>query len=51
MAARLMASTTSGRPILLDLDYDSGHGQGMTKAQRQHLIAHYYAFLLWQTQP
>lgn len=49
MAARLMASTTSGKPVLLDLDYDSGHGQGMTKAQRQHLIAHYYAFLLWQT--
>ena len=48
MAARLMASTTSGKPILLDLDYDSGHGQGMTKAQRQRLIAHYYAFLLEQ---
>jgi prolyl oligopeptidase len=48
MAAALMAATTSGKPILLDLDYDSGHGQGMTKAQRQHLIAHYYAFLLWQ---
>jgi prolyl oligopeptidase len=48
MAARLMAASTSGKPILLDLDYDSGHGQGMTKSQRQRLIAHYYAFLLWQ---
>ena len=48
MAAALMAATTSGKPILLDLDYDSGHGQGMTKSQRQRLIAHYYAFILWQ---
>ena len=48
MAARLMASSTSGKPILLDLEYDSGHGQGATKAQRQRQIAHYYAFLLWQ---
>lgn len=48
MAARLMAASTSGKPILLDLDYDSGHGQGMTKSQRQHTIANYYSFLLWQ---
>ena len=47
-AASLMAASTSGKPILLDLDYDSGHGQGMTKSQRQQTIAHYYAFLLWQ---
>src|SRR5688572_2087190 len=48
MAARLMAASTSGKPILLDLEYDSGHGQGSTKSQRQKQIAHYYAFLLWQ---
>ena len=48
MAARLMAASTSGKPILLDLDYDSGHGQGMTKSQRQRTIANYYSFLLWQ---
>jgi len=48
MAARLMASSTSGKPILLDLEYDSGHGQGATKAQGQRQAAHYYAFLLWQ---
>ena len=47
-AAALMAASTSGKPILLDLDYDSGHGQGMTKSQRQHTIANYYAFILWQ---
>jgi prolyl oligopeptidase len=48
MAARLMAASTSGKPILLDLDYDSGHGAGATKAQRQKWAANYYAFILWQ---
>ena len=32
MAARLMAATASGKPVLLDLDYESGHGIGDTKA-------------------
>ncbi|HEX9431228.1 MAG TPA: prolyl oligopeptidase family serine peptidase [Burkholderiales bacterium] len=49
MAARLMASSTSGKPILLDLDFDAGHGMGSTKLQRQRQVADYYAFLLWQT--
>ena len=48
MAARLMASSTSGKPILLDLEYDAGHGQGITKAQRQKQIANYFAFVFWQ---
>jgi prolyl oligopeptidase len=48
MAARLMAASASGKPILLDLDYDSGHGQGITKAQRQKLLANVYSFVLWQ---
>jgi prolyl oligopeptidase len=49
MAARLMAASTSGKPILLDLDYQAGHGIGSTKAQRQQQTADIYAFLLWQT--
>ena len=48
MAARLMAATTSCKPILLDLEYEGGHGQGGTKAQRQRQIASYYAFMLQQ---
>ena len=48
MAARLMAATTSGKPVLLDLEFDGGHGQGVTKQQRQRQIANYYAFMLWQ---
>lgn len=49
MAALLLAASTSGRPVLLDLDYEGGHGIGDTKSQRQRQIADIYAFLLWQT--
>ncbi|MCW5591943.1 MAG: S9 family peptidase, partial [Burkholderiales bacterium] len=48
-AARVLAATTSGKPVLLDLDYEAGHGIGATKAQRQRDTADMYAFLLWQT--
>jgi prolyl oligopeptidase len=48
MAARLQAATTSGKPVLLDLDYESGHGIGDTKTQRQRQTADIYSFLLWQ---
>ena len=49
MAARLMAATTSGKPILLDLDYEAGHGIGATKLQRQRQTTDIYAFLFWQS--
>jgi prolyl oligopeptidase len=48
MAARLMAASTSGKPVLLDLDYEGGHGIGDTKAQRQRQVTDIYAFILWQ---
>ena len=48
MAAALQAATTSGKPVLLALDYESGHGIGDTKAQRQKRAAAYYGFLFWQ---
>jgi prolyl oligopeptidase len=48
MAARLQAASTSGKPVLLDLDYDAGHGQGITKAQRLAQLGSIYAFVLWQ---
>ena len=47
--ARLVASSTSGKPVLLDLDYDAGHGQGITKAQRLSQLGDIYSFILWQT--
>jgi prolyl oligopeptidase len=48
MAARLMASSASGKPVLLDLDYEAGHGMGSTKLQRQKETTDIYTFLLWQ---
>lgn len=51
MAARLQASTTSGKPVLLRVDYDAGHGLGSTKSQRDEELADEEAFLLWQLIP
>jgi prolyl oligopeptidase len=47
-AARLMAASSSGKPVLLRLDYDAGHGVGSTKQQQLEQRADIYAFLLWQ---
>ena len=49
MAARLQTATTSGKPILLRVDMDAGHGIGSTRAQQDREAADTYAFLLWQT--
>ena len=49
MAARLQAATSSGRPILLRVDFDAGHGMGSTRAQQDAEAADTYAFILWQT--
>jgi prolyl oligopeptidase len=48
MAARLQAATGSGKPVILRVDYDAGHGMGSTKSQGDALRADEYAFLLWQ---
>ncbi len=48
MAARLQAATVSGKPVLLRVDYQSGHGIGSTKKQRQEQLADEWSFLLWQ---
>ena len=47
-AARLLAASSSGKPVLLRLDYDSGHGIGSTKAQVLDERADLFAFTLWQ---
>ena len=47
-ASRLSAATASGRPVLLRLEYDGGHGVGATRSQGQLRIADRWAFLLWQ---
>ncbi len=48
MTARLQAASRSGRPVLLRVNYDEGHGFGSTKLQRDELAADKYAFLFWQ---
>jgi prolyl oligopeptidase len=48
MAARLQAATSSGKPVLLRIDYDAGHGIGSTKKQGYEERADVIAFLLWQ---
>lgn len=49
IAARLQAATSSGKPTLLRVDFDAGHGIGSTRAQQDREAADTYAFLLWQT--
>ena len=48
MAARLQAATASGKPILLRVDYDAGHGIGSTKTQREEELADEWSFAFWQ---
>jgi prolyl oligopeptidase len=48
MTARLQASTSSGKPVLLRVDYDAGHGIGSTKSQRDIELADELSFLFWQ---
>ncbi len=46
MAARLQQATTSGRPVLLSIDEQAGHGIGSTRNQRDEELADKLAFLL-----
>ena len=48
MAARLQAATSSGRPVLLRVDYEGGHGVGVTRRQFAEEITDFMTFLLWQ---
>ena len=49
MTAQLQASSSSGRPVLLRVEYEGGHGGiGGTEAQRQSKEADEWSFLLWQ---
>jgi prolyl oligopeptidase len=49
MAARLQAASASGKPVLLRVDFDAGHGMGSTRAQQDAEAADTYAFILAQT--
>ena len=47
-AARMAQATSSGKPVLMRLEYASGHGQGSTRAQLQSQMADVWSFMLWQ---
>jgi prolyl oligopeptidase len=48
-AARLMAANASDEPMLLWVDFESGHGIGDTKSKQFESLADGMAFALWQT--
>ena len=52
MAARLQAASASvgarGRPVLLRVDFDAGHGIGNTRRQVVDEVTDVYSFVLWQ---
>jgi prolyl oligopeptidase len=47
-AARLAAATGQSRPVLMRLEYESGHGQGSTRAQARERTGDVFSFFLWQ---
>jgi prolyl oligopeptidase len=47
-AARLQTATSSGKPVLLRIDYDAGHGYGSTRMQAIAETADVWSFFLWQ---
>ena len=47
MVARLQAATTSGKPVLLYIDYGGGH-VGTTASEYEAQLANSWSFLLWQ---
>jgi prolyl oligopeptidase len=49
MAARLQAASTSGKPVLLRVNYAGGHAAGSSALQADELLADWFSFALWQT--
>jgi len=47
--AHLQAKSGSGKPVLLRVDFNAGHGLGSTRAQRDSEVADMFAFILQQT--
>ncbi len=47
-AARLQQASASGKPVLLRVDEDAGHGRGSTLDQKVRETADIWSFYLWQ---
>jgi prolyl oligopeptidase len=48
MAARLQQASKSGRPVLLRVDMEAGHGMTTPRDRSNEELADIYSFLLWQ---
>jgi prolyl oligopeptidase len=48
MAARLQAASGSGRPVLLRVDTEAGHGAGNARRKQLDSMADWWTFLFWQ---
>lgn len=48
MTARLQTATRGGKPVLLRVSYESGHGVGSTWQQKARELDDELSFLLWQ---
>ncbi|ATL43777.1 prolyl oligopeptidase family serine peptidase [Elizabethkingia sp. HX WHF] len=46
--AKLLANTTSKDPVLLNIDYDGGHGGDIPVIQRYMNLSNIFSFALWQ---
>ncbi len=49
MIASLQSATVSGKPVLLRVDFDAGHGLGSSRTQREEQSVDERTFILWQT--
>ncbi|WP_128572173.1 prolyl oligopeptidase family serine peptidase [Chryseobacterium sp. P1-3] len=47
-AAKLLADNVSKNPILLNIDYEGGHGGDIPVAQRYSNLSDIFAFMFWQ---
>jgi prolyl oligopeptidase len=48
-AARVQAATSSGKPILLAVNFTEGHGFDRSGKSKRNELADIVSFLLWQT--
>lgn len=49
ISERTRVASTSGKPVLLRVEFEAGHGIGSTRAQADEEWADAFAFILWQT--
>lgn len=46
--ARLAAATSSSKPVLMRIEHDAGHVEGITREQQQARMTDVFTFMLWQ---